>query len=135
MMNKEAILKVADAIEQHSVPGLAFNMNYTYREGVGYTPSPDQDRMVVEGSCGSCACFIGWTNLTIQDDGPSLGFGDPASAARKLGFEYDDDDEGKALTSTRLFYPPVHTWSHVTPEQGVRVLRHLAETGEVDWSV
>lgn len=130
-MNVENILKVADAIEQHSVPGLAFHLDYTYERvtETGINKSPDVKRM--GKGCNAVACIIGWTNSVIPSGAP---LSDGHAAGRTLGFE----DWPKAA---KLFYPddefdwPNLSYGKVTPEQAVRVLRHLAATGEVDWSL
>lgn len=133
-MNVENILKVADAIEKHSVPGLAFHMNYTYEDdpeelGSRNSVSPDQKRMGSE--CGAVACIIGWTNTVIRP--PDGEVNNAANAQHALGL--------KSREADALFYPDKErwnlsrSWDDITPEQGVRVLRHLAVTGEIDWSV
>lgn len=139
-MNAENILKVADAIEKHSVVGLAFHMNYSYETDKEelesrLSLSPDQKRMGSE--CGAVACFIGWTNSVIPTKGTEVT--NTAAAAKKLGFEGGAPFGSPAYS---LFYPDTDIWDlrgngydDITPEQGVRVLRHLAATGKIDWSV
>src|SRR6478752_5592852 len=103
-MNVESILKVADAIEQHSVPGLAFHMNYTYeddKDEVERTQarSPDQVRMGSE--CGAIACLIGWTNTVIPAPFREAR-GDDVYARVSLGLTLKEADS--------LFYPDKEKW-------------------------
>lgn len=52
---------------------------------------------------------------------------DRDEAASKLGLDFD--------TSSNLFYPDHDDYDSITPQQAGRTLRHLAATGEVDWTV
>ena len=111
-MNVENILKVADAIEQHSIPDLGFNMS-VWKEAA----SPWR-RDMSGHNCRTVACIAGWTVALFPDD----------DAADALGM---DDDRADLL-----FYP--RGWingSAFPSSRAVAVLRHLAATGEVDWSI
>lgn len=124
-MNKENVLAVAAAIEGHTIPDLGFNMgNWVAKES---STRPDRSGH----SCGTVACIAGWTKrirtqipVGINEDfywGPE---------AKWLGLDVDEGEE--------LFFGDDWTCAHlndVTPSEAVAVLRHLAETGEVDWSV
>jgi hypothetical protein len=85
-------------------------------------------------NCGTPACIAGWANF-VQDDG-DLYLGDISAAARWLGITRSQAGE--------LFAPdenlceedgPLFLWSDITPTHAAAVLRHLADTGCVDWSV
>jgi len=115
-MNKENILAVADAIETHSVPDLGFNMGGYFFEG------EDAD----DGKCGTVACIAGWTCKVLGE--PSNEYEHGWTAGDHLGLDHEQ--------RTLLFTP--RGWLG-SPEifkarHAVRVLRHLAETGEVDWA-
>ena len=115
-MNVENILKVAEAIEQHSIADLGFNMSIV-------TGPVRPDRLDMSGhNCGTVACIAGWTNAVFKNASPHT----PA-AAGYLGLEADQADE--------LFCPEGWMDGDIKPEQAVRTLRHLAVSGEVDWSV
>lgn len=124
-MNKENVLAVADAIEKHSIPDLGFNMG----DWVAHASDEAPDRS--GHSCGTVACIAGWaqrlrTGVPLSAD--SVVWWEPEAEWLGLGGDASDtlfmgDDE----TNKRL--------ADVTPAEAVRVLRHLAETGEVDWSV
>jgi hypothetical protein len=115
-MNVENILRVADAIEQHSIPDLGFNMGVWTDEGL-------ED--LSGHKCGTVACIGGWANAVeagskmLEWDSPLLG---SQQAKAFLGLGGWESDE--------LFFGCVYG---VSPSQAVSVLRHLAKTGEVDW--
>lgn len=113
-MNAENILKVAKAIEQHSIPDLGFNMGVVC--GKARYDLPD----LSGHNCGTVACVAGWTNKV---------FNTPASAAAAGDILGLSDD-----VSELLFLPEGWTENDIKPDQAVRTLRHLAETGEVDWT-
>jgi hypothetical protein len=118
-MNKERILAVADAIENESVPGLQFDMT------------------VYRNSCGTAGCIAGWAFVMFADDG------------RRRWDEWGNYPRGEIFNTAKevlglcsgeawqLFLPedPVGENYDATAEEAVTVLRQLAETGVVDWSV
>lgn len=126
-MNRENILKVADAIEQHSIPDLGFNMADflgTYEDRTGH-------------GCGTTACIAGWGHAIIHGTyDAEFTYVDPDEIAGWLGISH--------VPACNLFYADNHplnardssgrSWfDEITPKTAVSVLRHLAETGEVDW--
>lgn len=130
-MNKENILLVADAIEKHSIEGLGFNM--------GDFISHRHDDLSGH-DCGTTACIAGWAasiakEFTNGEQLYSFHFGTSirGTAARFLGLT-DADIVYKLFTpdQTDLGKPSPYT---ADSAKAVRVLRHLAATGEVDWSV
>lgn len=87
----------------------------------------------VKHGCGTAACIAGWANALLStDDIPNLGERPFESACALLGLQRDDGE--------MLFWPwnlsDDFDWvsEEATPAQAVRVLDHLIETGEVDWS-
>lgn len=111
-MNVENILKVADAIEQHTIADLGFNMGlWAARSSRSF---PDRSGH----NCGTVACIGGWTDRVIGTEG---------SAADRLGLDYEEADA--------LFCPPGWSGGEISQLQAVAVLRHLAATGKVDWTV
>jgi len=126
MVNAQNILKVADAIEQHSIPGLGFNMDYLKTAGRW---AHQVDHLGV-ADCGSVACIAGWASTVLTHD---IGF---SVAAKALGLDGE--------TADQLFYATNHPKAHrgeygplstIEADQAIRTLRHLASTGEVDWTV
>lgn len=126
MVNAENILKVADAIEVHAVPGLGFNMDFLYTSG---QEAAGADLLGVE-NCGTVACIAGWAGIVIE-----------GKASFRIAREAFGLSESDAL---RLFYatnhPDARTGEYgplfrIQPDQAVRTLRHLAATGEVSWEV
>lgn len=129
-MNKENILKVADAIEHHSIPWLGFNMASFCMTAGGMNPDRSGH------GCGTVACIAGWGAAVSGTPKETL-----------LG-DFDADDVAKefmALSNDQcndLFYAKSHPkfsrgglWTYIPQDQAIRTLRHLAETGEVDWTV
>ena len=126
-MNVENILKVADAIEQHSIPDLGFNLGWWLCDG-------EEDRS--GHGCRTTACIAGWA-IAVRDGG-----GMPEQ--RPLNFDWLNeagDFMGLPNESDRSGYDPIRAdlmlsiEEHRTPSEAAAVLRHLAATGEVDWSI
>lgn len=118
-MNVENILKVADAIEQHSIPGLGFNM-LDWRGPA--------DRVVCDKSghnCGTVACIGGWTEAIFPKD--EHGRAVPAGETLDL----DEDQRGRLF----FMYGTRRSLGSVKSDHAVRTLRHLAATGEVNWDL
>lgn len=143
-MNKSRILLVADAIEQHSIPWLGFNMhNYISVTNL-------RNGTILEDhtghNCNTVACIAGWTNairLKLTETAHPSAFTEDSSTVVWLGLSGLTDQFGDSDV-TRLFYARNHpdyetlgsaVWRTITAEQAVRTLRHLAETGKVDWTV
>lgn len=92
---------------------------------------PEQFSMA-EWECGTHACIGGWCERIFPDG---------REAADILGIS--------AMVADRLFYPRPgrcpeieensalddYIWEGLQPTQAGDVLRHLAETGKVDWSI
>jgi hypothetical protein len=126
MVNRENVLKVAEAIENHSIKWLGFNMSF-----IGTTADEDHpDRL---NSCQTIACIAGWTKAVLEPVGSSAEF--LHWTERHFTHDVADLLGLDGYESAELFLPDRVEWDTITPAQAVRVLRHLAETGEVDWSV
>lgn len=118
-MNKAAILKVADAIEQQELKDVGFNMcDY-------YSKHYHEDRS--ERHCQSTACIAGWTMLVMNPDIKWDGFSIHSVAQDILGL---NGDEANLLFCMR---GSQYAMDDINPETAVAVLRHLAENGEVQW--
>lgn len=115
-MNTDNIRRLADIIEQQphtTVSALSgFTMlNWTH-------------------DCGTPACIAGWANYLHNSDGREQVRMESAYRARLwLGLGEEDADE---LFGIGEDDPGLES---VTPTHAAAVLRHLADTGEVDWSV
>jgi hypothetical protein len=120
----ENILRVADAIETHSIPGLGFNM------GAYIGPATEHAKDLSGHRCGTIACIAGWTYAVrnkVQSPEP----------VPTLDFDYDAEGVWLGLNDD-LTHDLFHGYSNsrlVKPAQAVRTLRHLAATGEVSWEV
>lgn len=113
-MNKENITRLAGIIERAELPELKLNMNVVYQS--------DE-----RAGCGTAGCIIGWIAVLTKGK---------AHAEETAGVTLQDEaDEFMGEHFSGLFYPTelVGDWSQITPAHTATVLRHLAETGEVDW--
>jgi hypothetical protein len=127
-MNKENILKVADAIESATLAkehGIGFNMVSFYDDS-----GADSDH--TEYECCTVACIAGWA--AIMSDGyetvRSLTPSDISKEAQNyLGLSLCEADDLFCASGTRV------DMDDITQTDAVKVLRHLAETGDVDWSI
>lgn len=125
-MNKERILQIADAIENHTL-NLGFNLTFFKAEVGTDIDLVNSDTKLVDHSghnCGTVACIAGWSAELRGSPTVSIN-----AEADWLGLEYD--------TAANLFgcemYPEER--NAVAQAQAIRTLHHLAATGEVDWTV
>ncbi len=123
-MNVENILRVADAIEQHSIPDLGFNMELYGKSAA----IQHEDRS--GHAYGTTACIAGWTAVVG-------GFRKAGQLSDREGEEIKEFSESyfgiNEGDGDELFAPSINR-DDVTPAQAVRTLRHLAATGEVNWN-
>lgn len=116
-MNKEYILELADFLETIQ-PGAesGFNMNWYMNKNCNDYSGH---------KCGTVACIAGWIALRDGQEEPAEWY--TKYGAKKLGIDLD--------LAFKLFSPR-RIWAYdATPQQAAIVLRHLANTGEVDWNV
>lgn len=120
-MNKRKVLKLANFIERQGFKTLGFNMDVFY-DTVEYNEDFSGH------GCGTVACVAGWcvamehglkefntsTDKHMADDKARDMLGLTDTQADDLFYELD---QGK------------------TDKDAAKVLRHLAETGKVDWSI
>lgn len=120
-MNKERILELAAVIEAQPYDpenkGRGFNMSLYMH------------------SCGTPSCIAGYA-LALQ-------YGDFSESLRhNVGGNYFfhaynfldlDRDIAHKLFEPHEFMPS-EDWPKITPQEAAGVLRHLAETGSIDWS-
>lgn len=126
-MNVKKISAVADAIEKHEIENLGFNMNYEFRE---IRPGEFHVHDFSGHNCNTVACIAGWTVVLqcgadrIYDDMPIMQL-----AKDILDLDY--------LESNTLFMPGIIdgiNYYEASQKDAVKVLRHLAKTGKVDWT-
>ena len=142
-MNRENILAVANAIETHSIPDLGFNMGWH----IGSLADDPNNTAMVDRSgngCGTVACIAGYANVIATGEKNTSFLTDVEfdSAADWLGLDHYDADElfyAKTITESRwedgeIALAP-RSLSSIDATEAVAVLRHLADTGIVDWSV
>ena len=131
-MNKARILELADKID--GLPSLSWDdSDRLYRGRHAFNMGS------AKHDCGTPACIAGWA-AHMYCGGETRGEWDD---------DLDDAEEALGLThdqGTELFVPVVKSVAHyraknpgdpgfVTSEHAAAVLRNLAETGEIDWTV
>ena len=73
-------------------------------------------------------CICAWTHHAAGQTHRPLARLNPVHLARQwLGIPLQE--------ATRLFHPDLDTYGDVTAKQAAKVIRHYADTGEVEWSV
>lgn len=124
-MNRENIQKVRDRIA--SLPPERFDMAGVFMRdgdlsGPGCDGAPATPGEFME-ACGTAACIAGWTLAVLSPAGDACPSLKQARGLLGLGL----------ATSHSLFIPDDFCTRRYTPDEAVRVLDHLLETGEVDW--
>ena len=116
-MNKERILELADKID--GLPTVVYGEN-----------DPNKRSFCMEATyhpCGNPACLAGWVEeiWDVEEDPDPLGI---------VGTKHEMElFEPRAPWAT-FFHKPGEE-GFITSEHAAAVLRHFAETGEVDWSI
>lgn len=121
-MNKEALLTVADVIENQSLNSVKFDMCYFNSDAAASVREPD---------CGTTACIAGYA-LAYYDPKfyKRVGLGETTGHSRAqelLGLSEAESDD--------LFYAfgANQDLADITAERAVAVLRSAVETGRIDW--
>lgn len=115
-MNKERLLHLAEVIER------APHERGKWAESGYFAPLTAFTMELWH--CGSVGCIGGWA-CKLFNDGNVVG---TEEVAPLLGLSFE--------TANTLFYPPNRLdYSSITPAQAATVIRHLVETGEVDWTI
>lgn len=125
-MNRERILQLADEIEAMPYKNLT---GFADSGWIGSNEQPTGFNMKSFG-CGTAACIGGHAAYRQRQEDPGTRYnpnGLSGMASKWLGIDPQLGD--------RLYYPAVDDYDSITPKQAARVLRHLAETGKVDWSI
>ncbi|TPL66573.1 hypothetical protein [Mesorhizobium sp. B2-4-1] len=136
-MNIDAINNLAAFLE--NIPSKhqrGFNMgSYMGRKDPGESTN-------VGFQCNSTACIAGWACLVLGENGEIRS---TPRSTREIGwYEEFAGDLLNLDAATRLaLFEPMNSsmvadyvdWYKVTPRQAAKVLRHLAKTGEADWSL
>lgn len=113
-MHKDRILALADLIEQQPHTSPSSERGFTMAD--------------FTHDCGTPACLAGWAAWESENRPEVIEWSLAASKATQfLCIGYDMADE--------LFEPDdIAGWDRITPAHAAFTLRHLAETGVVDWS-
>lgn len=151
-INKTNIRRVIDQIKAEPK---RFNMS-VYVGTLNPDPEDDiyphvedegHDTSVLAKSCGTVACIAGWAAYLAQPNKPPTSTAHMTEiAAEFLGLSAPNAvDLGEDHNETdRLFFgwlpdrydrPNGLSLDAIAPEQAIKVLEHLIDTGEVDWSI
>ena len=120
-MNKKRILELADTIG-----GLP-----TVDEDGSNDLAPDEPAFgmhFIDHDCGSPSCISGWGGHLWPEDAGSIHIS--LGLTEKQGLELIAPNNKYAYFSAAIDEP-----RFITSEHAAAVLRNLAETGEVDWTV
>lgn len=155
-MNKERLLELAAALEDGTYKelGIRFNMDHWI-----------EPRKRGRGQCGSTSCIGGTTLLMFDQDNVQKQKVTTFDPERQEEVKVEtlqwvgrgsihDNHPGEAKarkllgldkkTADKLFYPYQldrddedrnFDWENITPKQAAQVIRHLVDTGKVDWTV
>lgn len=120
----DRILALADAIERalapDASPTVGFNMGTLEGQAL-----PER-RDMTGHSCGTVCCILGWVYRLWPDESTRVDRLD-IEPREILGMFYWNWDE--------LIMPPDWRRGEYSAQEAVAVLRHLAETGSVDWDL
>lgn len=125
MVNAQNILKVADAIEQHTIADLGFNM-VMWRQ-FARDDAPDMSGH----NCGTTACVAGWACAVLLNDLEAV----DALGMTEMGRDFFGLDHDQSFELFIAQGRAESDMADVPQDQAIRTLRHLAATGEVDWTV
>lgn len=122
-MNVQRILELAAHIE--ALDPSRFDIHVWSEDPA----DPDRHALtagIIKHDCGTCACIGGWAEtLFMPEDFNVSTDGSYINVAQLLGLSDD--------TAYNLCHPHDVSWSAVTKDVAVSVLRNLAETGQVDY--
>jgi hypothetical protein len=133
-MDKKRLLKLAEVLESDEA-AKHFDMESFYDDGAGNLPNVRVGEFIHR--CGSVACIAGWAvatfdpKRTTRDDTLGLAtalLGLNSQQAHRLFVPGEERgcDEFSDRTRRSVY--------DATAAEAAKVVRHLAETGEVDWS-
>jgi hypothetical protein len=123
------------------------NKEFVFNMSTWGNPTVDENGKFIDGegevidehTCGTAACIAGFCVVVKNDDkippyaaafDTGMNFlGLERSQARRL-FMPEYDNEGRHFNADSGCYP-----YEATADQGIKVLEHLRDTGEVDWRV
>jgi hypothetical protein len=131
-MNTTNILAVADAIEQHTIPNVGFNMAYYFANAAA---GEAIDRSGHD--CGTTACIFGHALVLMAEGDIHVAQYGPMwrpDIQKWLGLT----DEQTAFVCYAQNHPGLRdqtlAFHEIEPAQAVRTLRRLAASGTVDWT-
>ena len=139
-LNVNRLREFADFIEE--LPAGQFDMGL-WGEGTAMDAAAHFSKFGEVPECGTPACIAGWAAVLYAGDaivdtvatlGAAYGLPDAAAAALGLTGTTTRPPAGPRTLADELFVPDVNL-STVTQHDAARVLRRLADSACVDWSV
>jgi hypothetical protein len=131
-MNKERLIKLAKKLESPEAAA-HFNLGEWFAVEGDSVDSADEPVSVLIKKCGTTACIAGWAVAMFMPDKSygSAFFFENGKEALELNY-----NEARALfLGIDLAETTGMCMMDVTPIQAASVIRHLVDTGEVDWSI
>lgn len=117
-MNKERILALADLIEKQ--PHVDYSANFGFNM---------ED---YRHDCGTPSCIAGWATALAHGLNEGNTPIEGSAHCTAVAFLSINSQDGMELFQPRGIHPD--EWGNITPAHAAFTLRHLAETGKVDWS-
>lgn len=114
-MNRANVLAVAQAIEDAAKPDAKPKLGFCM--AVFVYPSSDDKPDMTGHACETVACIAGWGEYVFPDAEDVFGLSD---------YDHEELTQPTGWCSEPREFPPA---------RAVAVLRHLADTGVVDWSI
>jgi hypothetical protein len=126
-VNRENIKKVRDLIASLPPERLDMSQLFSRDDRVDWDYWRNNPRKFKEDCC-TAACIAGWTLVRLASSQQRRCGADARDAGQLLGLETEEADE--------LFLPEGYEQGgRYDRADAVRVLDHLLETGQVDWSI
>lgn len=139
MLNRERLLVLAEVLESKRAEG-HFDMHDVFESASGAFQAIDvgEDAATFVETCGSTACICGWAIAIFDPKSPLYSEETFLHGGSLLGLN--------ATQITNLFAPSLASSGgkafdrqgrelyDATPKEAAKVVRYLAETGEVDWA-
>ena len=119
-MNAKKILELADVIERQPTVSSRF-------AGKGFRMADHRH------SCGTPSCIMGWASWMFGGDAVDV-VDDDAALRNIFSVDMQIDLTYPVYDYATISANPGEP-GHITASHAAAVLRHLAETGEVDWTV
>jgi hypothetical protein len=137
-MNIENLTKLAEVLESDEAQD-HFNLRHWIHHNGEHDIDADMPVGAAIKDCGTVACIAGWAAVLANPDKPwGEFFGAKRKAALWLDLEWHVEDELFTPEVDKLIMKYGHELAdvyEVSAKGAAKVVRHLIETGTVDWRV